>query len=543
VNKQNTPYLLDCTLRDGGYYNQWDFDEELVSKYLQYISLTNIDIVEIGFRFFKSTDYYGPFGFCSESFLKQLDIDPDLKIAVMINVSEIIDSEKTLEHFKNVFIKAVDSRVDIVRVATYLSDVGKSEEIIRYLKSQGYMVCLNLMQIGEKTNLEIEKTIKKVNQWKSLPDVLYVADSLGNFDFERTKHLISLVSSLWNGSIGFHAHNNQGKAMSNTIVAMQNNAQFLDSTILGMGRGAGNAATESLMMEINEATNGLTSYDPKAIFPLVVDEFERLKQEYGWGHSLLYEVSSRYSVHPTYIQEILYKQDKYSSGQILRSLDTLVNTESNKYSNEIAASLLDNEEISEGSWDATAWLKDKDILIIGAGSEAKRNSMEIQKFIHRKKPITLSLNINPFIPEEYIDAYVIVNRIRLVTELNKNIPKNKKIILPISNLPPEIKAVIKEEHILDYGCNTSSGVFQINKNYCVIPYELAIAYALSLVSIGQAKNMFLAGFDGFSPDDRRQDQMLEVWSLFKSVSPNIQPICLTKTNYPLKKKTLHDLSI
>ena len=88
---KNTPYILDCTFRDGGYYNQWDFDDELVEKYLRLLALSGIDIIEIGYRFFKSKDYCGPFGFCSEEFLEGLNIDPNISVAVMAKVLGIPD--------------------------------------------------------------------------------------------------------------------------------------------------------------------------------------------------------------------------------------------------------------------------------------------------------------------------------------------------------------------------------------------------------------------------------------------------------------------
>ena len=93
VNNNKPPYILDCTFRDGGYYNQWDFSEELVEKYLRLIALSNIDIVEIGYRFFKSDHYCGPFGYCTEDFLTHLKIDQNIAVAVMINASEITASD------------------------------------------------------------------------------------------------------------------------------------------------------------------------------------------------------------------------------------------------------------------------------------------------------------------------------------------------------------------------------------------------------------------------------------------------------------------
>jgi 4-hydroxy 2-oxovalerate aldolase len=101
---------------------------------------------------------------------------------------------------------------------------------------------------------------------------------------------------------------------------------------------------------------------------------------------------------------------------------------------------------------------------------------------------------------------------------------------------------LNSNQILDYGCNISSGVMDISDRHCIIPFELAIAYALSISIAGNANKIYLAGFDGFEIYDPRQDEMLEVFRLFKSIS-SIPIISITKTNYPLEKRTIHDPSI
>ena len=105
-----------------------------------------------------------------------------------------------------------------------------------------------------------------------------------------------------------------------------------------------------------------------------------------------------------------------------------------------------------------------------------------------------------------------------------------------------MKKSLKSNKVLDYGCNISSGLMEAGLRHCVIPFELAIAYALSISIAGNASKIYLAGFDGFEIYDPRQDEMLEVFELFKSIS-SIPMISITKTNYPLEKRTIHDPSI
>ena len=86
--------ILDCTIRDGGYYNNWDFDFDLVKKYIKQINESKVDCIEIGYRSLNNDKYYGPFYYCSEVFLNSLNIPKDLSIAVMVNAKEI-------EHYQN----------------------------------------------------------------------------------------------------------------------------------------------------------------------------------------------------------------------------------------------------------------------------------------------------------------------------------------------------------------------------------------------------------------------------------------------------------
>ena len=82
--------ILDCTLRDGGYYNNWDFSREVVNDYLRVMSLVRIDYVEVGFRSFKAKNFKGPTWYTTESYLNSLSIPKNLIIGVMVNASELI---------------------------------------------------------------------------------------------------------------------------------------------------------------------------------------------------------------------------------------------------------------------------------------------------------------------------------------------------------------------------------------------------------------------------------------------------------------------
>ena len=177
--------LLDCTLRDGGYYNNWDFKIELINEYLKSMSRSGLEFVEIGFRSFEKNTYKGVCAYSKDEFLKELNIPKSLRIAVMVNASEIINHNKgdLIKNTKKLFLSKKKSKVELVRIAAHYHELNKVNLIIKTIKKLGYKVALNLMQISERTEKEILE-IKKFIPEKEL-DILYIADSMGSLEIEK----------------------------------------------------------------------------------------------------------------------------------------------------------------------------------------------------------------------------------------------------------------------------------------------------------------------------------------------------------------------
>ncbi|OUL44038.1 hypothetical protein B0W81_00610, partial [Prochlorococcus sp. HOT_208_60] len=150
INSINhSPILIDCTLRDGGYYNKWDFEFSLIEKYLHAISSAGINFVELGFRSQKKDNYFGPLAYCTDNFISKLKIPDTIQIGVMINASEIRESKNFQEIMNNLFpVKASNSKVSLVRIATTLEDIEYAIKAGEWLKNQKYLIGLNLMQIA-----------------------------------------------------------------------------------------------------------------------------------------------------------------------------------------------------------------------------------------------------------------------------------------------------------------------------------------------------------------------------------------------------------
>ncbi len=241
--------LLDCSLRDGGYYNAWDFSVELINDYLQAMSALSADYVELGFRSFDSNGFKGGCAYTTDSFIEQLDLPSGLKLGVMINASEIVNhQEGVTSALSQLFKPATQSPLTLVRIACHMHEFESALTGSAWLKEMGYEVGINLMQIADRSKDEIE-TIAHLAS-KHPIDVLYFADSMGSMDPDQTSDIISTLRQGWNGPLGIHTHDNMGQALANSLRAIADGVTWVDGTITGMGRGPGNVKTEYLAIEL-----------------------------------------------------------------------------------------------------------------------------------------------------------------------------------------------------------------------------------------------------------------------------------------------------
>jgi len=535
--------ILDCTLRDGGYYNQWDFDFDLVKKYIQVVYNSGIDAVEVGYRSLNYDNYYGSCYYCTEDFINSLGIPDDLLVSVMINASEIVHHyECGQDLIDSLFLEKYQSRIDIVRIAVDLKDINKIFPAVNNLKRKGYKVCINLMKItlisDEDLLLSLELLASNCHV-----DVFYIADSFGNLSETNMLEKLKLVKTMQNLDVGVHLHNNQGKACSNALCAYKNGVEWIDATIMGMGRGAGNTSTERFMLDFNEI-NKSSKYKPEKLFGIILNEFSGLKEKYQWGYNLLYEISSRYSLHPTHIQELIAERDRYTPDQILSSVYRLIDDQAG-----VNLSNLGGKDISEVNKNIKHFQSfncpiNSPILFLGSGSEGLKHSSELERFIRKKKPFIISLNTTQYVDYNLVDIFVFLNEFRMVAELS-NIENHKgKILIPANRIPAGAYAKIDLNRILNFPVSIEKGKFDCNVDRAVVPYEIVFAYAVSAILSSDPSVIYLYGLDGYVDTNIKQRHMLEIFKLIQNVNISKIPlVSLTKTTYPVVKRSIYDPKI
>jgi len=528
---------LDCTLRDGGYYNNWEFPHELVEKYLKTMSELNIIYIELGFRSIKKNNYRGPNWYTSESYLKNLKIPKNLKIGVMINTSEVISSKLNYKTYINqIFIKQKDSKIDFIRIATNFNELNKSYKIFEYLKELGYLVAVNLMQVSEITFKDLKNFFKIFKKKK--PDILYLADSLGGIQKNFLSEKIKYIQTLWDGDIGIHTHDNLGLGLQNSIMSIESGAKWVDSTVAGMGRGPGNTATEYLYIELQE--KGINKN--KSILPLldlIEKYFEPLKNKYKWGKNPFYYFAGKFSIHPTYIQEMIsYKLDNH---EMLDGINNLKKRNSRKYDSSLNGLILKKNDFKNSSWSPKKYIKDKEVLLISSGNSTREYKKEIEKYILDKHPIVISLNTYSGINNKLINFYISCNPIKLLVndKLIKNI--KKPIILPLSFITHNDLNKFSKLKILNYEIDFKPNTYKFYEKSGVIPRLYDVSYALAVAASGKASKILLAGFDGYKFDDIRNKIVNELFYEFIQSEKGISLISITPTNYSLKSISIYAL--
>ena len=521
--------VLDCTLRDGGYYNNWQFNLKDVNNYLKQVYSSGIDVVEIGFYFFEKDKNYGDFAFVDKKILKKIIKSKNTELAVMINGSDLLKIKGNYISVLNKVFKKKKLDFSIIRIAAHYGSVFKLIRFIKHLKYLGYKICLNLMQVNTIKTIELKKCLKQLKLSQSV-DVFYFADSFGNLNPKKIKKICKTIKENWHKEIGIHSHDNCGMALKNSIQAFKSGVTWIDGTIQGMGRGAGNVKTESLLNYFKKL-----KYKPKTIKKISSLYFSNLKKRYKWGSSKFYKFAANFNIHPSYVQE-LCKDNRYTKKEIENMIIHLSKINAKSYDPKILGKFHFMRKKTEGKWNAKDWCSNRTILLLGQGPSLKnkKNINMLEKFIVKNKPLVLSININNYVPKEFIDCYVTCNETRMLVD-HKNYEKlNKTFILPLKKLR-SFTNIKNNNNFLDYGIEIKNNKFKCFKNYTVLPSNQSFGYAAALSIIGGTSKLILAGFDGYQKDHLFHLEMEKIIKLIKGKYPKIKLNTLTKSNYNLKR--------
>ena len=534
--KKNKLKILDCTLRDGGYYNNWDFSRELIEEYFKAMLAAKIEYVELGFRFLKKDIYLGPCAYTTSSFLETLSIPKKLKIGIMINAKDIVSNNLSKNEIDKIFFNfPKKNKISFVRFACHLNEIKKIIPICNQLHKKNIITAINLMQISEIPDKQIEDITKVASRSKL--DVFYFADSLGNLEPKNIMDISNVIKKNWKKDIGFHAHDNMGRALINGVTAFNNGVKWIDSTVTGMGRGAGNIKTEFALLQFSKYLKKDT--DISLLLKLIENKFDPMKLKYKWGTNPYYYLAGQHKIHPTFIQSMLTEL-KMEPIEMLSAIDNLKKEEGKNFNRnliEVGQKLY--EGAAKGSWNPFNLIKGRNVLIVCPGPSSLLHSKAIENFITENKPFVIALNAQKHIDEKLINLRVSCQTLRIMSDVSmfKNI--TQPLVLPFDRLSIQQKKKFKKLKIFNYGLEVKSGKFNFGKNSSIAPNSLTIVYALSVANSGKAKKIYVSGLDGYPIEDPRRREMDESLEIYSSLKKKSELISITPSRYKIKLSSVY----
>jgi 4-hydroxy 2-oxovalerate aldolase len=314
--------ILDCTLRDGGFYTNWTFELDFVRALVEALDDAGVAIIELGYRSPRRNGRAGIFKHCDEDLLSAyVPRVRRAQLAFMIDVKDVLcGAGVDTALLAHLIAPRDESRFAWGRVATHPETARQALEIVRWLHSRGYATALNLMGASTLEPPALARLLGLVDPGEL--DVLYLADSLGSLTPPQTTSLVASTRGRFAGDVGVHLHDNLGLALANALAAVDAGATYVDSTAAGMGRGAGNVRTEQLLAVRGQRAD--------ALVPLLAHDLRRLHEQYRWGPSYPYMMSALGGIHPSYCQELEARGD-YGLDDIVETLGAIAHDKRGRF--------------------------------------------------------------------------------------------------------------------------------------------------------------------------------------------------------------------
>ncbi|PYI51632.1 aldolase catalytic domain-containing protein [Paenibacillus flagellatus] len=291
--------ILDCTIRDGGLVNNWDFSVEFVRDLYYSLNAAGVEYMEIGYKnspkLLKGAEA-GPWRFLDEQFLREvIPQKGDTKLSALVDIGRVDEND---------ILPRSESLLDMIRVACYIKDVDKALDLVNKFHAFGYETTLNIMALSHVMEHDLIEAFQEIA--KSPVDVVYIVDSYGSLNHRDIEYLVTKFQRhLPDKQLGIHAHNNMQLAFSNTIVAAERGLQFLDASVFGMGRAAGNCNTELLVSYLKNP-----KYELRPILEVIERRMIPLREKVEWGYIIPYMMTGMLNEHPRVAMALRASEDK-----------------------------------------------------------------------------------------------------------------------------------------------------------------------------------------------------------------------------------------
>ena len=478
--------LLDCTLRDGGYVNDWKFGRDNLISIFERLVDTNVDIIEIGFlderRPFDNDRSIMPGTACVEKIYGQLNKKHSM-IVGMIDYGTC-----SLENIQ----PCAESYLDGIRVIFKKHLMHQAMEFCRQLKALGYKVFSQLVSITSYTDEELLELIHLVNDVE--PYAVSMVDTYGLLHPDDLLHYYEILDKNVKPGIGigFHAHNNFQLGYANALAFIEKDSCHdivVDGTLYGMGKSAGNAPLELLAMRLNEKYG--KEYNVAPMLECIEESIMSFFVTSPWGYKMFFYLCAKNKCHPNYLT--YFQEKKNLSISKLDRMLAEIEPEEKKllYDKKVAEEIY--HVFLEGEYSDykerirfTKEIARRELLIIGPGKNIQLQKQKVQDYIKKQTPYIIAVN---YIPAGFdIDCIFVTNGKRyhdMVLPLHEKLDKKPKF-LATSNVE----------------CRNGRFDFVINRAPLLETQESIIDNSflmlLKLLKSLDVEQVKCAGFDGYS---------------------------------------------
>jgi 4-hydroxy 2-oxovalerate aldolase len=512
--------MFDCTLRDGGYYTNWDFSPELVDDYVGNMARLPIDYIEFGYVNDDMDGYYGEYFFLQPDKLRTVKarLRGDQKLMVMID-----GKSATVDRLEPLF-KPLVGIVDGVRITAAPNALGHALDLARKLKELGFLVGFNVMYLSTYQD-DISRLQAVIDEPQSY-DSIALVDSYGGCSPAKVGRIIAeLREKLPNNAVGFHGHDNMCLAFANSLAAIEAGADIVDGTLTGMGRGAGNLRTEAMLIHLaREGSNRELDFQALAS---VVAPFEDMRKTYEWGTNLPYMLSGANNLPQKDVMDWLAKS-RYSVVSIIRALQQ-------QSGQEVDRSVY--PDVAEGGFQG------KSVLLVGGGPTVPQHAEAIRQFIARHDPLVV---------------YSSSRHLKLAKQLGGRqllcLPGHDAFRADLDQANTMMGAVVVAPPRVP-GCVPVGLTLPVYQAAPVSPEGASggpvsdsgpMALGLGVVQSLQAGQCWLVGFDGYDHATlAQQDLAREVQSSLDLYAAKHGPaslVSLTPTRYNVRCRSIHGLA-
>lgn len=479
--------ILDCTLRDGGYVNNWNFGRSTIKKVLKGLQEAQIDIIECGFL--SETEYNSDKTIFAKT-SQIADLLPEKGNSQYVAMVAL--GEKEIAHDK---IEPYDeTSIFGIRLTFHKHEIDRAFDYANKFMEKGYQVFMQPVGTCTYSDRELLELIEKINVLS--PYAFYIVDTLGTITGMELMRLFQLTdNNLKTGiKIGFHSHNNLQLSFANAqeLIRMFTKREIIiDASVLGMGRGAGNLCTELITQYLNE--NVGMKYNVTSLLEIVDNHLMSIKEKYPWGYTIPYYISAVHGCHPNYATYLMNRQT-VNIRDIEKMITSIPEDKRGLYDKDIIANIYSNY-LTHSVDDRAVILqlcekwKEKSILVLAPGRTLVDEEAEIKEYIEKYHPYIISVNFNSEIYEE--DMVFISNLKRVENYDFANVKEWGKDIIVTSNIDVQQNEKVYIVNYTDY----------LNLDY-MISDNAGLMLCQLLKKCG-VKEIALAGFDGFVADATR----------------------------------------